>query len=76
LRVVNEWPHELGDIMLYFDVDTEIEHIIDEFFLTKTFKKVKMIREDDVMDVIRDCVDTPKGVVPDSVYEILPNIQF
>ncbi len=26
--------------------------------------------------VIRECIDRPKGIVPDSVYELLPDIRF
>jgi len=66
---------ELNNITL-FDVNTEIEKIIDDYFLTKDIKKVKMYKESDIIDVIRECIDRPKGIVPDSVYKLIPNIQF
>ena len=66
---------ELGNIPL-FDVDPEIEKIVDDYFLTKEIKKVKMYKESDIINVIQECIDRPKGIVPDSVYTLIPHIKF
>jgi hypothetical protein len=57
-------------------VDNETEEIIDNYFSTKEKKKINMLKESDVIVVIQECVNRPKGVVPDIVYELIPNIRF
>ncbi len=39
---------------------------IDNYFLNRY----------QVERVIRECIDRPKGIVPDSVYDLLPDIRF
>jgi len=58
------------------DVDKDIEDDVDRFFDKKMITKSKMLKERDVINVIKDCVNKPKGIVPDSVYELIPNIKF
>ena len=58
-------------------VDDVLDREIDEYFDRHiVVKKSKMIKEQDVIKIIKDCVDRPKGIVPDSVYELIPDIKF
>ena len=56
-------------------VDEKFEAELDKH-LHKDVKTIKMLRIDEVTNAIRECVDRPKGVVPDSVYELIPDIKF
>jgi len=44
--------------------------------MKKDFKSHKMIPEQLAIAIIRDCIDRPKGIVPDSVYATFPDIKF
>lgn len=49
-----------------------------DLYLNSLPKKttIKMLKEDDVISVIRDCINKPKGIVPNSVYNLIPDIKF
>ena len=44
--------------------------------ILRDFKSHKMITEAMAKLLIRECVNRPKGVVPDSVYEAFPGMTF
>jgi len=58
------------------DVDEKINEEIEEYFLTKEVNTCKMYKESDVIQIIKECVNTPKGIVPNIVYDLIPDIKF
>ena len=57
-----------------FDLDEidELDKEVDIFLADNhPVKYDKMYKASDVIDVIKDCIDRPKGVVPNSVYDLL-----
>ena len=56
--------------VIVFDDDSD--KIVDEYFNTlPPPKTTKMLKQTDVIEVINDCIDSTKGVIPDSVYALL-----
>ena len=35
----------------------------------------KKIKEKDVVEIVKECIKSPKGVIPDIVYSFLPDIE-
>jgi len=75
-RGLPDWCPFLINAETYTNLHTEeLEQAIDKYF-NKDLKTMKMLRSDDVITVIKECIDRPKGIVPDGVYELLPGIKF
>lgn len=76
-KIIEDYFNETDNTMMYPKTDYEIEKIFDEYFGKKMNKNTMTLhREDNVIKIIKDLVDSPKGIVPDSVYELIPNIKF
>jgi len=52
-------------------VDEERNREIEEYFNTKVSETTTLLRPVEVEKVIRDCINTPEGVIPDSVFKML-----
>ena len=64
-------------ISYFFDVNEKAEKEIDEYFESLPKKKtVKLLIPNKVERILKDCINKPKGVIPNSVYEIFPNFKF
>ena len=64
-------------ISYFFDVDKKAEKEIDEYFESLPKKKtIKLLIPNKVERILKDCINKPKGVIPNSVYEIFPNFKF
>ena len=56
-------------------VDPVVDKKIDTYF--KQAKKLKkMLPKDEVEFVIKECINRPKGVVPECVYDLIPDLRF
>jgi len=76
-KIIEDYFNETNNTIMYPKTDFEIEKIFDEYFDKVRCKNtMKLHREDDVIKMIKDLVNSPKGIVPDSVYELIPNIKF
>jgi hypothetical protein len=53
-----------------------IESYIDYYFDQKPIKSKKMIKQEDVLRIIIDCINKPKGVIPNSVFEFIPDFKI